>query len=166
MDELAGLLSRERLLLELVLYKLVSLRHLLASGEARFLQWAADEIERAVQRLHRAELQRGILVASYAADEGLEPDRLTLRRLAEESPEPWRTILEDHRRAFLSLTGEIDEVGAACRRLADGGSAAVTAVLDTITGRPAEPEYAGAATYGPSARWDTGAPAARVTRTL
>jgi len=41
-EELARLLSRERLLLELLLFKLVTLRQMLASGEVRFLAWASD----------------------------------------------------------------------------------------------------------------------------
>src|SRR6185437_3976576 len=53
-EELARLLSRERLLLELLLFKLVTLRQLLASGEVRFLAWASDEMERAIDKVRKA----------------------------------------------------------------------------------------------------------------
>ena len=43
MEELARLLSVERRLLELLLFKLVEGRHLLAAGEARFLGYAATK---------------------------------------------------------------------------------------------------------------------------
>lgn len=48
MEKLATLLGRERLLLELLTFKLVELRQLLAAGETRFLDWAAEEVDRAL----------------------------------------------------------------------------------------------------------------------
>ncbi|MER3405777.1 MAG: hypothetical protein C4289_11985, partial [Chloroflexota bacterium] len=71
MDELAGVLGRERRLLEVLLYKLVVCRQLLACGEARFLAWAAAEVERAVEKVREAELLRATLVARLAGELGV-----------------------------------------------------------------------------------------------
>src|SRR4051794_8780284 len=143
MEELAGLLSRERLLLELLLFKLVSLRQLLVAGEVRFLPWAAEEVDRATGKVREAELRRtiaveGMAAAEHSATPSAQPKTdgaaLNLRSLAETSPEPWRTIFSEHRRAFLQLATDIEDALAANRRLADVGGAAVTATLDRLTG--------------------------------
>jgi hypothetical protein len=165
MDSLAGQLSRERLLLELVLYRVVTLRQLLAGGEGRFLTWAADELERAVERLREAELQRAAVVATVARELATDPDQLTLARLAERCEEPWRSVFTEHRVAFLRLTEEVEAQLAVARRLAGVGQQAVAEMLEKLSGGAGQPEYAGA-TYGPSARWDRGGAAPRVLRTL
>src|SRR5205814_9128726 len=76
MDELARLLSHERRLLELLLFKLVEGRHLLAAGEGRFLPYAATEVERAMERVQEAELRRSLLIHQLAGD----PDAAEERR--------------------------------------------------------------------------------------
>jgi hypothetical protein len=188
MEELAALLSRERLLLELLLFKLVSLRQLLVGGEARFLPWAAEEVDRATEKVRQAELQRSLAVeklnasttAGDAAGAGSTASTsLTLRTLAEQAPEPWRTIFADHRTAFLGLAADLEDAMGAAQRLATTGGAAVTATLDRLSGGsgtvPAweKPVVIGsAASYGPAATYGAGArlsPAAtdpRFTRTL
>ena len=76
MEALAALLTRERLLVELVVFKLVELRQLLLAGEARFLGWAAEEVERADRcRSRQAELERAVLVTGLATDRGLPAGR-------------------------------------------------------------------------------------------
>ncbi len=118
MDELARLLGHERRLLERLLFKLVEARHLLAAGEAPFLPFAAAEIERATERLQVAELRRCMLVHQLAGHLDVPGEALTMRALAHDSPEPYRTIFSDHRRAFLELAAEIDDVAGQNRRLA------------------------------------------------
>jgi hypothetical protein len=113
MDELARLLSHERRLLELLLFKLVEGRHLLAAGEARFLPYAATEVERALERVQVAELRRSILLHDLARDLDGRGEALTMRALAEETVEPYRTIFSDHRWAFLDLAAEIEAMTAA-----------------------------------------------------
>jgi hypothetical protein len=160
-EELARLLSRERLLLELLLFKLVSLRQLLASGEVRFIGWASDEVERAIEKVRKAELARALAVSELAASTGRSDVEFTLARLVESAPEPWASIFADHRQGFGRLSAEINEALAATRRLANSGSAAVSEMLDRLSGGVAEPQFAGAATYGPGAQWDVAAPSAR-----
>jgi hypothetical protein len=132
MDELAGLLSRERRLLEVLLFKLVTARHLLAAGESRFLVWAAAEVERATERVRDAEVMRASLVQQLARSMGLSEENLTLGSLAKESPEPYRSIFEDHRRAFFDLVAEVEEVTKANRQLAQRGMREVSEVLEKI----------------------------------
>ena len=122
MDELARLLSVERRLLELFLFKLVEGRHLLAAGEARFLPYAAAEVERAMERVQEAELRRSLLVADLAGKLEISEEQLTLSALARDSLEPYRTIFSDHRLAFLELAAEIEDVTRQNRRLAERGA--------------------------------------------
>lgn len=166
MDELATLLNRERLLLELLVFKLVELRQLLLIGEGRFLGWAAEEVERAAQSLHEAELQRGLLVAQLNHARGLEPDALSLRQLAQSSPEPWRTIFEDHRNAFLRLTDELENDLRATRQLAQSGHAAVSEALDRLAGLEPAGAATGSQTYSSDSRWDVGPSSPRFQRTI
>lgn len=165
MDALAGLLNRERVLLELLVFKLVELRAMLTNGETRFLGWAAEEVERATSGVRAAELERAVLVAGLADDRGIDESTLSLSALVESSPEPWRTIFDDHRTAFRALSGEAEEVLATCRRLARSGTKAVADTLERLTGVTPSPEPA-MATYGPGGSWQPTAPAPRVARSL
>jgi hypothetical protein len=118
MDELARVLGHERRLLELLLFKLVEGKHLLAAGEARFLPYAAAEVERAMEKLQEAELRRSIRVHRLAADLAVPDTALTMTALANDSAEPFRTIFADHRQAFLELAAEIETVTDQNRRAA------------------------------------------------
>lgn len=180
MEELAALLNRERMLLELLLFKLVSLRQLLLAGEVRFLPWAAEEVDRATTKVREAELRRSLavegLTVSLRDDSPTSsgnplsaPSQVTLRMLAESAPEPWRTIFAEHRKTFLQLAADLEDAISATRRLALSGGAAISATLDRLTGAvptTAPAPRAGASTYGPSARWEPAAAEARFTRTL
>jgi hypothetical protein len=181
MEELAGLLNRERMLLELLLFKLVSLRQLLLAGEVRFLPWAAEEVDRATTKVREAELRRSLAVeglsVSLRDDAGRErtnplatPSQVTLRTLAESAPEPWRTIFSEHRKAFLQVAADLEDAISATRRLALSGGAAISATLDRLTGAvagtaPAQRQPL-ASTYGPGARWEPPTAEARFSRTL
>ena len=148
MDELARLLGHERRLLELLLFKLVEGRHLLAAGEARFLPYAAAEVERAMERLQEAELRRSMLVHRLAADLELPEEALTMSALARDSLEPYRTIFSDHRRAFLDLAAEIEDVTRQNRRLAERGAHDVEQLM-AMLGQPG-PAAAELRLYGPA----------------
>jgi flagellar FlgN protein len=162
MDELARLLSVERRLLELLLFKLVEGRHLLAAGEARFLPYAAAEVERAMERVQEAELRRSILVSDLARDLEIPEEALTLSALARESLEPYRTIFSDHRLAFLELAAEIEDVTRQNRRLAERGAHDLEQLL-AMVGQPAGgadelklygPDHGARHTTVPSSRFD------------
>ena len=165
MEALAALLTRERLLVELVVFKLVELRQLLLAGETRFLGWAAEEVERATASVRHAELERAVLVSGLATDRGLPPDELTLSALVEDAPEPWRSLLADCRSALRASAAEVAELLPATRRLAEAGSRGLAETLRKIDGAPEEREPV-RTTYGPSARWETAGPRPRVSHEL
>src|SRR3954471_12850562 len=148
MENLARLLSRERLLLELLVFKLVELRQLLLISETRFLGWAAEEVERAVDAVRDAELERAVLVAAIAAERGLSDETILLQALAADSPEPWRSLLEDDRLALLRLSSEVQDNLSSARALAQAGTNAVSELLDRVSGPQPEPALS---TYGPTA---------------
>lgn len=132
MEELACLIGRERLLLERLLFKLVELRAMLAAGEARFLPWAADEVDRATAHLRAAELHRALMVNKIAAEAGMDDSALSLRMLARTTPQPYAAIFAEQRRAFRALTTELRECVASCSTVAGDGASLVTEVLDRV----------------------------------
>ena len=141
------LLQRERLLLELLVFKLTELGHLLASGDPRFLGWAAEEVERAVEAVRVCELDRAVHVQDAAAallgDAAID-ERALLQHLAQAAGEPWATQLSEHRDALTGLAVEVGEGLRSTRLLAEAGSGALDALLDRV-GTPA----AAPATSGP-----------------
>jgi hypothetical protein len=134
-QQLAGVLSRERLMLELLLFKFVTLRQLLLGGEARFLSWAAEEVDRTADRVRAVGLERSLVLAAIAAERGVDPDELTLEVLSNDADEPWRTILTEQRRGMMTLTTEIEEAVGAVRRLASQGAAAIDDLVSRVTGQ-------------------------------
>jgi hypothetical protein len=132
-DELTGVLERERHLLEYLLFKLIAARHLLTAGETRFLGWSSEEVERAAGRLRQAEAVRARAATRLAGELALGPvPPTTLRQLAGSSPEPYRTILDDHRLAMYELMGEIEVVLAENRDLAVDGMRLVADVVSLL----------------------------------
>lgn len=134
-EELAAVLSRERRLLEFLLFKLTAARLLLEDEEHRFLPWAATEVQRAAQRVREVELIRGTLVSSAG--------ELTLAELAAQSEEPWRDLLGEQRRDLVQLLGEITSVTDVNRALAFDGIRSVAELMEMIElglgAAPAEP---------------------------
>lgn len=133
MDALAALLTRERLLVELVVFKLVELRQLLLAGETRFLGWAAEEVERSTAAVRTAEVERAVLVQSLADARGLG-DEPTLAALVADAPEPWRTLLADAHAGLRSSTDEVSSLLATTRRLAEAGSRSLADTLSRVDG--------------------------------
>src|ERR1044072_8892467 len=135
MDEMARLRCHERRLLELLLFNLGGGKPLLAAGEARFLPYAAAEVERAMEKLQQAELRRSMMVHQLADELDVAEAALTMTALAKDSLEPYRTIFADHRQAFLELAAEIETVTTQNRRLAERGVHNVEQLL-AMLGQP------------------------------
>lgn len=162
MEALVSLLTRERLLAELVVFKLVELRQLLLAGEARFLPWASEEVERATMSLRRAELERAVLVSGLAKERGLADD-VRLSELVDDVAEPWRSVLVEQSDLLRGLLGEATDLTAAVRRLADTGLRGVTDLL----GRTAGGETGdGLVLYGRTGRRESAARTPRVAQSL
>jgi hypothetical protein len=162
METIATLLQRERLLLELLVFKITELRHLLAAGDPRFLGWASEEVERAVDAVRHVELERALLLRDATGDPDLD-ESVALSQLAEAAPEPWGTVLTEHRLALVALASQVTNGLEAARRLADVGSSAVNDLLDRVDGAVTETPLL---TYGPDSSTARAASSPRVRATL
>ncbi|MCU1675301.1 MAG: flagellar protein FlgN [Frankiales bacterium] len=131
MEQLADTLGRERLHVELLVYRLIELRQLLVAGEGRFLGWAAEEVERAARAVRQCELTRAVAVSSFADAIGISDEHLDLAGLVSRADEPWRTMLVDHGDALRSLAAEVDDQSAAVRRLSGITSRVAGARIET-----------------------------------
>ncbi|HEY8339184.1 MAG TPA: flagellar protein FlgN [Egibacteraceae bacterium] len=145
---LADTLWAERHLVELLLFKLVTAKLLLAADERRFVTLALDEVGRVLDSLHEAEQRREEAVADVAAEWGVRTDELTLTELARRAPEPLRTVFADHATAFLDLANEIDETASTNRRLATATLSHVHASLDALTGDSSTTTYTADGRHG------------------
>lgn len=145
---LADTLWAERSVMEHLLYKMVSARLLLAADQRAYVTQAMDEVERAADRLQAAERERLEALHLVARDWDVPVEQLTLRRLADEAPEPWATILRDHHTTFGKLADEIQATASENTRLASVGLNAVRTSLAAVTS-PA------GATYTAAGRHDT-----------
>ena len=140
MEALARLLTRERVLVELLVFKLVELKGLLLAGETRFLGWASEEVDRATEAVRMAELERGILVADLAATRGLED--ITLSGLIADAPEPWAGILRQDQEAMTRFAGEIADLLLVTRRLAEAGARSIAESLGGVPAPATTPYHA------------------------
>jgi hypothetical protein len=134
LEELAETLWQERHLTELLLYKLICTKLLLAADEQRYTGLALSEVESVVTTLKTAEHRRDDVVQALAVTWGLSVAELTLSTLIERAPEPWGGIFDDHRRSFLALTAEIEETANENRRLAASGLQRVEQTMLALTG--------------------------------
>lgn len=115
-EELAEVLGDERRLLETLVFRLLEARALLTSGEARFLGWAASDIEAAAAAVREVELRRATVVCAMHGD-----DRATILTLTDAAPEPWGTLLEDHRASLGRLAAEVGAALEGIHELATAG---------------------------------------------
>lgn len=120
MEKLSLILWRERELLETLLYRLEVEQLVLASGRTHGLMRAARDVESTLEDLRATEVLRAVAADEAATTVGLAPNP-ALRELAEASPEPWRSMLLDHREAFTTVTGRITEMAGANRDLITSG---------------------------------------------
>jgi hypothetical protein len=122
-EDLSLVLWRERELLEALLYKLEIEKLVLASGNSRWLATSAREVETILELIRQTEVLRAIAADEAAASIGLSANP-SLRALAEAVDEPWRSILLEHREAFIGYTRQITELAAANRELLTAGQLA------------------------------------------
>ena len=133
MEKLSLILWRERELLELLAYKLELEQLVLASGRTRWLANATREVEEVLQTLRETEVLRAVAADEVADELGLPPAS-TLSALAEAAPEPWQSILQDHRTAFLTATREIADLSESSRGLITAGYRSARETLMSIGG--------------------------------
>jgi hypothetical protein len=127
-DELLTVLGRQQHVLEILLFRLLEARGLLATGEVRFLHLAAQDIDAACEAVREVELRRALLPLA---------DGTTLRQLADVSPSPLSEILHEH---LLDLSRLAAEVGAASEAVSELSAVGVARARDrelvgTVPGR-------------------------------
>lgn len=131
-EDLSLILWRERELLETLLYKLQIEKLVLSSGDSKWLAIAAREVESVLESIRETELLRAVAADEAAATIGLASNP-SLKVLAEAAAEPWRSILLDHRTAFLAYTAEIMALAAANRELLTVGQQAARELFLGLT---------------------------------
>ncbi|GAA1916996.1 hypothetical protein GCM10009775_06790 [Microbacterium aoyamense] len=103
-------LTREREMLELLLFKLDVQQMLLATGRTRWVPQTAKEIERVIALMPPLALTRDTLVVSVAKEWG-NPEAKTLRELIDVAPtDAWREVMDGHLTAMVDLAAEISEL--------------------------------------------------------
>jgi len=128
MEKLSLILWRERELLESLLFKLETERLVLAAGRERWLMRAAREVEAVLVSVREIELLRAVAADEAAGTLGLPPNP-SLKALAEAADEPWRTMLTEHREAFLRITQEVTALAEVNRDLMTAGYRAAQETL-------------------------------------
>ncbi len=116
LNELSGVLWRERQLLELLLFKLEEEQLILTSGRTQWLGHATREVESVLDQIRTAELGRSIEADEAAREVGL-PEGSGLRAIAQAAPNPWNTLLGEHHAAFVDLTDQINQLAQGNREL-------------------------------------------------
>jgi hypothetical protein len=109
-QEVSSLLWKERNALELLLFKLVEEQLIISAAQTRWLSHADREIEVVLEDLRATEVLRALAVDSLAEEAGHAGTPLTLRELADLAPEPWATMLLDHRKALQDLIASVEQV--------------------------------------------------------
>jgi hypothetical protein len=127
LSEFCGVLWREREIVERVLFKLLGQQLVLQAGQTRWLVAANTEIELAINDLRVVEVMRCAESDRLADHLGLTSGA-TLAQLADASPEPWGSILAEHRDALRDLANEIDRAVRDNRALLIEGASAVSRV--------------------------------------
>lgn len=128
----------ERALVERLHYKLVAANLVLSADLRHFVPRALEEVDDVVGALAEAEHHRERAVEVVAAAWGVPPAELTLRRLADEAPEPWSALFEDHHAAFTDLAEEIRTTAAENQRLATTALHSIRTALGALTGPTTE----------------------------
>lgn len=133
LEKLSLVLWRERELLALLAFRLEMERLVLLHGRTRWLDAATRDIDGVLAELRATEVLRSVAADAVADELGLQPNA-SLAELAEAAPEPWATILADHRTAILAATAEISAASETARELIAGGHRSIRETLLAVAG--------------------------------
>ena len=133
LTELHELLSRERLLLDRLMYKVVCLRTLALGGHARYIGWASDEVESAAQAVAEAELRRDALYTALAAAHGL-PEQFSFDALVPLTTEPMTSMMSTLRQEMSALATELRHHLQVTQSLATDGLSSAREIQARLAG--------------------------------
>lgn len=122
---LVGVLNREVIVLERLIFKLTQAEMLVRADESRFLAKIFDEVDAIRDDLGALEIARSMLVGDVTAALGLANDSLTLNQLIEFAPDLAVEPLEGLQRRLSEAMREIKE-------LQELGSRVVVERIDNI----------------------------------
>lgn len=131
--ELSNVLWRQRQLLDLLLFRMTVEQTLLVGRQVRWLSRATDEVEAVLEEMRETELVRSVVLQGIAGELRLHGEP-SLREVAEAAPAPWGDIFEEHRRAFLGLTDEVQTIASSNRELLGREQRATRELLDELSG--------------------------------
>lgn len=149
---LSALLWHEREVLELLLFKLTAQQLILRAGELRWVAASDAEVRAALQRLREFDVLRALETQALARALGVSEDA-SLREVAQVAPEPWASLLADHRQALQELTAQVAATTETNRRLLESGAAAARetlAAVGALAGTTATYGATGAPVSGPT----------------
>src|SRR4030088_336505 len=129
---LLGKLWVERHTLELLAYKLTCAKLIMAGDIRRYVAPALAGVEHVVDKVRVAELDRSIALSQVADEWGVPMSMLTLDYLAQQAPEPARTMFEEHQHSFRQLVAEIEDTSIENRKLATSSLRGIQAALDDL----------------------------------
>jgi len=141
-------LWREREALERLHFKLVEQQLVLAAGEVRWLHLVDDEVRAAAEAMRAAEILRSAEFEMFARQLNLAPDA-SLREFIAAAPEPWPTVLDEHRAALHELALDIRATAASNTRMLQAGAKAIRETLEHLSGGESGYDGTGAAAAGP-----------------
>lgn len=159
MEKLSVILWRERELLEELLFHLEVEQLVLASGRTRWLLRSAKDVEAVLGDMRQTEVLRSVAADEAASTHGLRPNS-SVHDLIDIAPEPWRSILEDHREALMTMTREIIALADSNRDLITSGYRSARETLLTLGGTTTSYSADGAAVT------ETDVPPSRIDWTL
>jgi hypothetical protein len=119
-EELSHQLWVLRELLEQLVFKLEVQSMLLSAGRVRWLPYIAAEVDAVIDAICQLESDRAAASERVARQVGV-PTTTGLTDLAARLPEPWGSLLRQHRIHLLSLQGEVEETAQANHELARRG---------------------------------------------
>lgn len=131
LNELSGVLWRERQLLELLLFKLEEEQLILTSGRTQWLGHATREVESVLDQIREAELGRAVEADDAAREVGIA-EGSGLVALAKAAHPPWDDLLTEHHEAFVSLTDQINALAEGNRDLLATSHRAAQETLMTL----------------------------------
>jgi hypothetical protein len=157
---LLGKLWVERHTLELLAYKLTCAKLIMAGDIRRYVAPALAGVEHVVDKVRVAELDRSIALAEVADEWGVPMTTLTLDYLAQNAPEPARTMFEEHQQSFRHLVAEIEDTAIENRKLATSSLRGIQAALDDLMRSEA------GATYGATGHREAGPVVSHISKIL
>lgn len=146
-DAVSSALWAQRDALEDLLFRLVSEQLVLTSGSNRWLARADDEVRAAIEALRGGEVLRAIEVDELNRLLRLDP-QASLADIAAAAPEPWATLLAEHRAALRGLVFEVQSVADENRRLLSSGAKAVAETLAELSNLVTRYDATGRSVHG------------------